>query len=42
MNLFAIGDIHGCLSELTSLHKRILNQKNFDVKEDISSFSLIL
>ena len=35
MNLFAIGDIHGCLSELTSLHKKILTQKNFDVKEDI-------
>tara|TARA_A100001011_G_scaffold347291_1_gene384257 strand:+ start:1486 stop:2199 length:714 start_codon:yes stop_codon:yes gene_type:complete len=35
MNYFAIGDIHGCLSELTSLHKKILTQKNFDVKEDI-------
>ena len=35
MNYFAIGDIHGCLSELTSLHKKILTQKNFDVKEDL-------
>ena len=35
MNYFAIGDIHGCLGELTSLHKKILTQKNFDVKEDL-------
>ena len=34
MNYFAIGDIHGCLSELTSLHKKILTHKNFDVKRD--------
>ena len=35
MNLFAIGDIHGCLSELTSLHKKILNYDKFNVKNDL-------
>ena len=35
MNLFAIGDIHGCLNELTSLHKKILTYDKFEVKNDI-------
>ena len=35
MNLFAIGDIHGCLKELTSLHKKILTYDKFEVKNDI-------
>ena len=35
MNIFAIGDIHGSLSELTSLHKKILAHEMFDVKKDI-------
>jgi len=35
MNYFAIGDIHGCFKELTSLHKKILTHKNFDVKKDV-------
>ena len=35
MNLFAIGDIHGCLSQLTSLHKNILNYDKFDPKNDL-------
>ena len=35
MNLFAIGDIHGCLGELTSLHKKILSHDKFDVKNDL-------
>jgi len=35
MNIFAIGDIHGCLNELTSLHKNILNHENFDVQNDL-------
>ena len=35
MKYYAIGDIHGCLSELTTLHKRILTHKNFDVKNDL-------
>ena len=35
MNIFAIGDIHGCLNELTSLHKNILTHKKFDVKNDL-------
>ena len=35
MNLFAIGDIHGCLGELTSLHKKILSHNKFDVKNDL-------
>ena len=35
MNLFAIGDIHGCVSELTSLHKKILTYDKFDPKNDL-------
>ena len=35
MNIFAIGDIHGCLSELTALHKKILTHDKFDVKNDL-------
>ena len=35
MNIFSIGDIHGCLNELTSLHKKILTHDKFDVKNDL-------
>ena len=35
MNIFAIGDIHGCMTELTSLHKKILTHEKFDVKKDL-------
>ncbi len=35
MNIFAIGDIHGCLSQLTTLHKKILTHDKFDVKKDL-------
>ena len=35
MNLYAIGDIHGCLNQLTSLHKKILTNDKFKVKEDL-------
>ena len=35
MNIYAIGDIHGCLNELTSLHKKILTNDKFKVKEDL-------
>ena len=35
MNIFAIGDIHGCVNELTSLHKKILTSDKFDVKNDL-------
>jgi serine/threonine protein phosphatase 1 len=35
MNIYAIGDIHGCLSELTSLHKKILTNDKFNPKEDL-------
>ena len=35
MNIYVIGDIHGCLSELTSLHKKILTSDQFKVKEDL-------
>ena len=34
MNIFAIGDIHGCLNELTALHKKILTHDKFDAKND--------
>ena len=32
MNIFAIGDIHGCLNELTILHKKILTDDKFDAR----------
>ena len=35
MNIYAIGDIHGCLNELNSLHKKILTSDQFNVKEDL-------
>ena len=35
MNLFAIGDIHGCLNELTKLHKNILSHDKFEVQNDL-------
>lgn len=35
MNIFAIGDIHGCLNELTLLHKKILTHDKFNVKNDL-------
>jgi len=35
MNIYAIGDIHGCLSDLTSLHKKILTSDKFKIKEDL-------
>ena len=35
MNIFAIGDIHGSLTELTLLHKKILTHEKFDIKNDL-------
>jgi len=35
MNIYAIGDIHGCLSDLTSLHKKIFTSDKFKIKEDL-------
>ena len=35
MNFFAIGDIHGCFSQLTSLHKNIFTFEKFDPKNDL-------
>ena len=35
MNIFDIGDIHGSLSELTFLHKKILTSDKFKAKEDL-------
>ena len=35
MNIYAIGDIHGCLTQLTSLHKKILSNDKFKVNEDL-------
>ena len=40
MNIFAIGDIHGCLNELTSLHKNILTHNKFDVKNDLLNIEI--
>ena len=35
MNIFAIGDIHGCLKELSSLHTKILNHSNYKKDNDL-------
>mgnify|MGYP003388969276 CR=1 FL=1 len=35
MNIYAIGDIHGCLNELNSLHKKIFSAEKFKVEEDL-------
>ena len=35
MNIFAIGDIHGCLKQLTSLLDKIFNHFNFNKKNDL-------
>jgi len=35
MNIYAIGDIHGSLNELTSLHKKILTHDKFNIKKDL-------
>ena len=35
MNFFAIGDIHGSLKQLTTLHTKILTNEKFKPKEDV-------
>ena len=35
MNIFAIGDIHGCLNQLISIHNQIFNYKNYKKEEDL-------
>ena len=35
MNIFSIGDIHGCSKELISLQKKILNAKGFKKDNDL-------
>ena len=35
MNIFAIGDIHGCLTELIKLHNKILTNDKFNAKQDL-------
>jgi len=35
MNIFSIGDIHGCSKQLTSLHDKIFNQLSFNKKNDL-------
>ena len=35
MNIFAIGDIHGCLKQLTSLLDKIFNHFGFNKKNDL-------
>ena len=35
MNIFAIGDIHGCLKQLISLQNRIFKDENFNKEKDI-------
>ena len=35
MNIFAIGDIHGCLKQLISLQKKIINTESFKKDKDL-------
>ena len=35
MNIFAIGDIHGCLNELVSLQKKIFSYPKFEKENDL-------
>ena len=35
MNIFVIGDIHGCVRELISLHEKIFTYGNFNSKDDL-------
>ena len=35
MNIFAIGDIHGCLNELVSIHQKILSYEKYKKEEDL-------
>ena len=35
MNIFAIGDIHGCLEQLVGLHKKIFNHQDFNKDKDL-------
>ena len=35
MNIFAIGDIHGCLKQLTSLQDKIFNYPKYNKDEDL-------
>ena len=35
MNIFAIGDIHGCFKQLISLQNRIFKDENFNKEKDI-------
>ena len=35
MNIFVIGDIHGCLNQLISIHDQIFNYKSYKKEEDL-------
>ena len=35
MRLYAIGDIHGCVRELTFLHEKIFTNDKFKIKDDL-------
>ena len=35
MNIFSVGDIHGCLKQLASLHNKIFNHFSFNKKNDL-------
>ena len=35
MNIFAIGDIHGCLNQLISIHQKILSHEKYKKEEDL-------
>ena len=35
MNIFAIGDIHGCLNQLVSIHNKIFSYANYKKEEDL-------
>ena len=35
MRIYAIGDIHGCVRELTFLHEKIFTNDKFKIKDDL-------
>jgi len=35
MSIYAIGDIHGCVKELTFLHEKIITNDKFKIKDDL-------
>ena len=41
MNIFAIGDIHGCLKQLVTLQDKIFNYPQYNKEEDLALMSYL-